>query len=58
MKGSIRLVLGLLLVMGGVGGIETDTSNVALPLEPLMLAIVGLAIFAWGTFAVSRSESA
>jgi hypothetical protein len=54
MKGSIRLVLGLLLVMGGVGGIETDTSNVALPLEPLMLAIVGLAIFAWGTFAVNK----
>jgi hypothetical protein len=58
MKGSIRIVLGLLLVMGGVGGIETDTSNVALPLEPLMVAIVGLAIFAWGTLAVSRSESA
>jgi hypothetical protein len=58
MQGSIRIVLGLVLVMGGVGGIENDTSDVALPLAPLLTALVGLAIMAWGTFAASRSESA
>jgi len=54
MKGTIRILLGLVLVMGGVGGIETDTSNTIIPLAPLMLAIFGLGIFAWGTVAAQQ----
>lgn len=54
MKGTIRILLGLFLVMGGVGGIETDTSGDIIPLAPLMIAILGLVIFAWGTVAAQE----
>lgn len=56
MKGTIRILVGLVLLMGGVGGIETDTSNVALPLEPLAYALLGLAIFAWGALDAAANE--
>lgn len=54
MKGSIRIVLGLLLTLGGVGGIEADTSNTVLPLAPTLIAFLGLAVMAWGTLACNR----
>ena len=54
MKGTIRILLGLLLTLGGVGGIEADTSNTVIPLAPLMIAIAGLVIMAWGTAAANK----
>ena len=57
MTGTIRIVLGFLLLMGGVGGIEADTSNVVLPMAPLLTALAGLLIFAWGAFDSARNEN-
>lgn len=54
MKGTIRILLGLFLVMGGVGGIETDTSNTIIPLAPFLIAILGLVFMAWGTVAAQQ----
>lgn len=56
MKGTIRILAGLVLLMGGVGGIEADTSNVAIPLEPLAYALAGLALFAWGALDAAANE--
>lgn len=53
MKGTIRIVVGLLLVFGGVGGMEAN-ETVTLPLDSLAVAIAGLFIMAWGTFAANR----
>ena len=52
MKGTIRIIGGLLLVMGGVGGIETSTEM--LPLDSLAIAIAGLVIMASGAIAANR----
>lgn len=43
----IRLIIGLLVVMGGVGGIEMDTATL---LQGVALSIVGLALMAWPVF--------
>lgn len=55
MKGTIRLIAGLLLVMGGVGGMETNTTEV-LPLNSLLITLFGLAIMGWGVLAINREE--
>ena len=56
LQGSIRVLVGLILVMGGVGGIENDTSNIALPMAPLMISIAGLAMMAWGARAANKGS--
>lgn len=56
MKGSIRIIAGLILVLGGVGGIEAN-ETVALPLDSLAVAIAGLAIMAWGTVAANAEAA-
>jgi len=55
MKGSIRLVLGLLLVFGGVGGIDAN-EEVILPLDSLLVCFVGLGLMAWGAQAMNKEE--
>lgn len=55
MKGTIRIMLGILLVMGGVGGMEADVSSV-FPLIPTAIAFIGLAVMAWGVAAANRQE--
>jgi len=55
MKGTIRIVLGLLITMGAVGGMDMDTATLT---EGVSLALVGLALMAWGVFAVIREENA
>ena len=52
MKGTIRFVVGLLMVFGAVGGMETGT-DAQLPMQ-LGLALVGLLVLASGAGASSR----
>lgn len=52
MKGSIRFIVGFLIVFGAVGGIENSVSNVAL-LGGILIAALGLGIMASGTKALN-----
>ena len=52
MKGSIRAILGLIIVLGAAGGIDTATDsqlNVS-----ILLAVCGLALMASGVSAMNR----
>jgi len=53
MKGTIRLVVGLLVVFGAVGGMDADTATVA---QGLGLSAVGLLLMAWGVADMNREE--
>jgi hypothetical protein len=55
MKGSIRIVAGFLLMLGGVGGIETN-ETVTLPLDSLAIAVAGMAIMAWGALSANKCD--
>lgn len=55
MKGTIRILLGLVLVLGGVGGIENN-NEVALPLDSLGIAVLGLFLLAWGAYATNQQS--
>ena len=52
MKGSIRTIVGLLVVFGAVGFIETATD--AQLLAGLLTAALGLGVMASGTAALNR----
>ena len=56
MQGTIRIILGLLLTMGGVGGIEADTSSV-FPLDSLAIALLGLALMAWAVVDINKATA-
>jgi len=56
MQGSIRVILGLILVFGGVGGVEAN-ETVTFPMESISIAFAGLLIMGWGVIAVNRSHS-
>jgi hypothetical protein len=51
MRGSIRFVVGLLLVMGAVGGMDNATDADLIPLT--VIAFIGLALIAWGNTAMN-----
>ncbi len=51
MKGSIRLVIGFLLVFGAVGGMDTVPDAL---LEQVAVAIVGLGVMFSGIKAMER----
>lgn len=53
MKGSIRLIVGLILVLGGVGGIESNTVEV-LPLDSMAVALVGLLSMGWAVVDINK----
>jgi hypothetical protein len=53
MKGTIRVVVGLLVVMGAVGGLDADTATMA---QGLSLSALGLALMAWGTYAMNKEH--
>jgi hypothetical protein len=55
MKGTIRLVLGFILMMGGVGGIETNTTEV-LPLDSLSWVVVGLGLMVWAMLSIAKEN--
>jgi hypothetical protein len=52
MKGSIRLIVGLLIVFGAVGGLETSTNLVA----SVILAVAGLGLMYSGTKAMNENS--
>ena len=50
MKGTIRILIGLLIVFGAVGGMEHETATL---LEGSLLSVLGLGIMAWGVAAAN-----
>ena len=54
-KGMMWFMIGLILAMGGVGGVETSLSNWAL-FQGTVTAIVGLAFMAVGVSYVNDAE--
>lgn len=55
MKGTIRIFVGILLVLGGVGAIENSTGSI--PLDSLGIAVLGLVLMAWATFDINKLEN-
>lgn len=55
MKGTLRLVIGFMLVFGGVGGMEQNT-EVAIPLDSLSIAFVGLLLMLWAVFDIKKES--
>ena len=51
----IRVLFGLFLMMGGVGGIEANT-EVAIPLDSLGIALLGLVIMGWGAIDLNKES--
>ena len=54
-RGMLFFMIGLIVTMGGVGGVETSLSNWAL-LQSSVIAIVGLALMAVGVSLVNEAE--
>jgi hypothetical protein len=54
--GGIRLVTGLLLTLGAVGGMEHQPE--ASLLAQSLIALLGLGLMFWGTIAVNRQTRA
>ena len=52
-KGFLFFILGLLLAMGGVGGVETSITNTAL-LQSAIVAFLGICIMYVGILFVGR----
>ena len=52
MKGSIRIIVGFLIVLGAVGTLETDPS--ASVLLQVVIAVTGLAIMGSGVASMQR----
>lgn len=53
MKGSIRLVIGLVLTFGAVGGMDAGTATA---LEGLLLSFLGLGIMYSGVIAMNKEN--
>lgn len=54
MKGTIRCILGLIVVMGAAGGLDTATD--AQLLSCVGIAVAGLALMYSGVSAMNRKE--
>jgi 4-hydroxybenzoate polyprenyltransferase len=52
-KGLIRIVAGLLLTLGAVGGME-DPDHSEFLLEQFGLAVLGLILLAWAALDINR----
>lgn len=48
-------IVGLIMCLGGVGGVETSTTTLAL-IQSTVIAIVGLAVMYCGTTALNVSN--
>ena len=53
MKGTIRLLVGFLMMFGAVGGME-DVSKADYFLEQTIIAVLGLALMAWAVRDINR----
>lgn len=51
----IRVLFGLFLMMGGVGGIEANT-EVAIPLDSFGIALAGCVIALWGAIDLNKES--
>lgn len=51
----LRLLIGFMLVLGGVGGIEQNT-EVAIPLDSLGIAFVGMMLCMWAVFDINKES--
>lgn len=52
MKGTIRVMAGLVVTMFGVGGVEHSMTNADM-LMAAGVALAGIAILAWGAAAIN-----
>ena len=52
-KGSIRLLIGFLMLFGAVGGME-NPDQADFFLEQLMIAVVGMALMMWAVGDINR----
>ena len=55
MRGTIRAVVGFIIIMGGVGGVEASLDNATLT-QSALICLVGLMVFANGVFALAQSD--
>lgn len=55
-RGAIRLVTGLLLVMGAVGGME-NPDQAQFFLEQSLIALAGLALMFWAVRDINRNTN-
>lgn len=53
MKGSIRLLMGFLMLFGAVGGMD-NPDQAEFFLAQLAIAVVGLALMAWAVRDINR----
>lgn len=53
--GTIRLILGLILVFGAVGGMDDPTLADHFG-EQMLLAVVGLALMLWASRAINQKH--
>jgi len=53
MKGSIRTLVGLLIVFGAVGGIDAESATL---LEGFLLSLIGLGIMYSGVNAMNKEN--
>ena len=53
MKGSIRIVIGFLLVFGAVGGIDYGTATLT---EGILFSVIGLGIMYSGITAMNKDN--
>jgi len=53
MKGSIRVIAGLLIAMGAVGGLDAGSATLT---EGILASIIGLAIMASGVKAMNGGK--
>jgi len=51
----IRFLLGFILTLGGVGGIEANT-EVLIPLDSLGIAVLGLVLMAFGAVKINKQQ--
>ena len=52
MNGALRVLFGFGVTLGGVGGLDTGGGM----LVPIIIAVCGLAIIAWGIMAMQKLQ--
>ena len=55
MRGTIRLGLGFILMLGGEGGMEMSLET--FPLDSFLVAMIGLTLMGWGALAANHHSN-